>query len=147
MLANPRKDHSSPLFINGFITMCNLKKHLISSAFWVVLHAMFMNGWKQTAKRWQLHFWDYQQSIKKYNSVQRLHRQQFSLTKTNEYLSVSKNTQVFTTSGLKIKFMLWSIYEIIHLCFKPPVSRFFAVFKHELTTRKTLKAFFLQPKL
>ena len=31
------------------------------------------------------------------NSVEHLQRQQFSFTKTNEYLSVSKNPQVFTS--------------------------------------------------
>ena len=36
--------------LNGFITMCNLKKRLIRAAFWVLLQAMFMNDWKQTAK-------------------------------------------------------------------------------------------------
>ena len=77
--------------------MCNLKKRLLRSAFWVLLQAMFINSWKQTAKWWKLHFWDYQQSIKKYNSVEHLQRQQFSFTKTNEYLSVSKNPQVFTS--------------------------------------------------
>ena len=91
------KNSPSLFFINGFITMCNLKKRLIRSAFWVLLQAMFMNGWKQTVKRWKLHFWEYQQSIKKYNSVEHLQRQQFSFTKTNEYLSVSKNPQVFTS--------------------------------------------------
>ena len=91
----------SLLFIIGFITMCNLKKRLIRLAFWVLLHAMFMNGWKQTAKRWKLHFSDYQKSIKKNNSIEHLQRQQFSFTKTNEYLSVSKNPQVFT-SKLKV---------------------------------------------
>ena len=30
--------------------MCNLKKRLIRLAFWVLLQAMFMNGWKQTAE-------------------------------------------------------------------------------------------------
>ena len=94
---NVIKNLLSLFFIHGFITMCNLKKRLIRSAFWVLLQAMFMNGWKQTAKRWKLHFWDYQQSIKKYNSVEHLQRQQFSFTKTNEYLSVSKNPQVFTS--------------------------------------------------
>ena len=84
-------------FINGFITMCNLKKRLIRLASLVLLQAMFMNGWKQTAKRWKLHFWDYQQSIKKYDSVEHIQRQEFSFTKTNEYLSVSKNPQVFTS--------------------------------------------------
>ena len=83
--------------MNGFITMCNLKKRLIRLAFWVLLQAKFMNSWKQTAKRWKLHFWEYQQSIKKYNSVEYLQRQQFSFTKTNKYLSVSKNPQVFTS--------------------------------------------------
>ena len=33
--------------------------------------------------------------MKKYNSVEHLQRQQFSVTKTNEYLSVSKDPQVF----------------------------------------------------
>ena len=80
---NVIKNLLSLFFIHGFITMCNLKKRLIRSAFWVLLQAMFMNGWKQTAKRWKLHFWDYQQSIKKYNSVEHLQRQQFSFTKAN----------------------------------------------------------------
>ena len=39
---------------NGFIRMCNLKKHLIRAAFWVLLQTMFMNDWKQTAKRFKL---------------------------------------------------------------------------------------------
>ena len=39
---------------NGFITKYNLKKSLISAAFWVLLQAMFMNDWKQTAQRWKL---------------------------------------------------------------------------------------------
>ena len=38
----------------GFITMCNLKKRLIRAAFWVLLQAMFMNDWKQTAQRLKL---------------------------------------------------------------------------------------------
>ena len=91
------KNLFSLFFINGFITMCNLKKRLLRSAFWVLLQAMFMNAWKQTARRWKLHFWENQQSIKKYNSVEHLQRQQFSFTETNEYLIVSKNPQVFTT--------------------------------------------------
>ena len=95
------KNLLSLFFINGFITMCNLKKRLIRLAFWLLLRAMFMNAWKQTAKRWKLHFWDYQKSIKKNNSIEHLQRQQFSFTKTNEYLSVSKNPQVFT-SKLKV---------------------------------------------
>ena len=44
----------------------------------------------------------------------------------------------------------WAQVELtdaLSLCFKPPVSRFFAVFKDDLTTRKSLKALFLQPKL
>ena len=91
------KNLLSLFFIDGFITMCNLKQRLIRSAFWVLLQAMFLNGWKQTAKWWKLHFWAYQQSIKKHNSVEHLQRQQFSFTKTNEYLSVSKNPQVFSS--------------------------------------------------
>ena len=46
-------------FVNGFVTMCNLKRRLIRAVFWILLQAMFMNDWKQTAKRWKLHFWDY----------------------------------------------------------------------------------------
>ena len=34
---------------NGFLTMYNLEKRLIGEAFWALLHAMFMNDWKQTA--------------------------------------------------------------------------------------------------
>ena len=48
----------SSIFDNGFISMCNLKKFLIRSSFWVILQAMFMHGWKQTENRWKLHFWD-----------------------------------------------------------------------------------------
>ena len=39
---------------NGFITMCKLKTRLIRAAFWVLLQTMFMNDWKQTAKRLKL---------------------------------------------------------------------------------------------
>ena len=39
---------------NGFITTCILKKPLIRVEFWVLLQAMFMNDWKQTAKRLKL---------------------------------------------------------------------------------------------
>ena len=39
---------------NGFITMCNLKKRLIRAAFWVLVQAMFMKDWKQTAQRLKL---------------------------------------------------------------------------------------------
>ena len=39
---------------SGFITMCNLQKRLICAAFWVLLQAMFMNDWKQTARRLKL---------------------------------------------------------------------------------------------
>ena len=50
------------------------------------------------------------ESIKKYNSVEHLQRPQFSFTKTNEYLSVSKNRE-----SLSLK--------IISLCFKPLAFR------------------------
>ena len=39
---------------HSFITMCNLKKRLIRVTFWVLLQAMFMNVWKQTAQRLKL---------------------------------------------------------------------------------------------
>ena len=67
---------------NGFITMCNLKKRLIRAAFWVLLQAIFMNDWKQTAKRLKLQGTTNNQ-WKKCNSVKHLQRQQFSFTKTS----------------------------------------------------------------
>ena len=36
--------------INSFIMMCTLTKRFIRAAFWVLLQAMFMNDWKQTAQ-------------------------------------------------------------------------------------------------
>ena len=39
---------------SGFITMCNLQKRLIRAAFWLLLQAMFMSDWKQTAQRLKL---------------------------------------------------------------------------------------------
>ena len=33
------------------MTMCNLQKRLIRVAFWLLLQAMFMSDWKQTAQR------------------------------------------------------------------------------------------------
>ena len=39
---------------HGLTTMCNLEKRLIRAAFWVLLLAMFMNYWKQTAQRLKL---------------------------------------------------------------------------------------------
>ena len=41
-------------FLSCFLTMCNLQKRLIRSAFWVLLQAMFMNDWKQRAQRLKL---------------------------------------------------------------------------------------------
>ena len=46
--------HSYTLQHNGFITMCNLQKRLIRAAFWLLLQAMFMSDWKQTAQRLKL---------------------------------------------------------------------------------------------
>ena len=34
--------------------MCNLQKRLIRAAFWLLLQAMFMSDWKQTAQRLKL---------------------------------------------------------------------------------------------
>ena len=39
---------------NGFITMCNFQKRLIHAAFWLLLQAMFVSDWKQTAQRLKL---------------------------------------------------------------------------------------------
>ena len=54
LLFNIIKNLLCLFFIDSFMTMCNLKKRLIRAAFWVILKAMFMNDWKQTAKRWKL---------------------------------------------------------------------------------------------
>ena len=62
------------ILFNGFTTMCNLKKHLIQTAFWLLLQAMFMNNWKQTAQRLKLRETTNNQQ-KKYNLVKHLQRQ------------------------------------------------------------------------
>ena len=67
---------------NGFIMMCNLKKRLIRAAFWVLLQVMFMNDWKQTAKRLKLQETTNNQ-YKKCNSMKHLQRHQLSFTKTS----------------------------------------------------------------
>ena len=36
---------------NGFLKMWNLEKRLIHATFWILLQAMFMKDWKQTAQR------------------------------------------------------------------------------------------------
>ena len=72
-------------FINGFITMCNRKMRLRRLAFWVLLQAMKTNG-----KAMKITLLRLPTINKKYHSVEHLQRQQFSFTKTNEYLSVSK---------------------------------------------------------
>ena len=41
-------------FFKMVLSMCNLQKRLIRAAFWVLLQAMFMNDWKQTAQRLKL---------------------------------------------------------------------------------------------
>ena len=52
---------------DGFITMCNLRKRLIRAAFWVLLPAVFMNDWKQTAQ--QLKLQERQRTINKINII------------------------------------------------------------------------------
>ena len=52
---------------DGFITMCNLRKRLIRAAFWVLLQAVFMNDWKQTAQ--QLKLQERQRTINKINII------------------------------------------------------------------------------
>ena len=69
------------LLFNGFITMCNLKKRLIRAAFWVLLQAMFMNDWKQSAKRLKLQETTNNQ-WKKCNLVKHLQREKFSILKS-----------------------------------------------------------------
>ena len=52
---------------DGFITMCNLRKRLIRAAFWVLLQAVFMNDWKQTAQQSNLQ--ERQRKINKINII------------------------------------------------------------------------------
>ena len=52
---------------DGFITMCNLQKRLIRAAFWVLLQAVFMNDWKQTAQ--QLKLQERQRTTNKINII------------------------------------------------------------------------------
>ena len=52
---------------DGFITMCNLRKRLIRAAFWVLLQAVFMNDWKQTAQ--QLKLQERKRTINKINII------------------------------------------------------------------------------
>ena len=39
---------------NDFMSMCSLQKCLIHAAFWLLLQAMFVSDWKQTAQRLKL---------------------------------------------------------------------------------------------
>ena len=52
---------------DGFITMCNLQKRLIRAAFWVLLQAVFINDWKQTAQ--QLKLQERQRTTNKINII------------------------------------------------------------------------------
>ena len=77
--------------------MCNLQKRLIRSAFWVLLAASDVyERLKTNAKAIKIALLGLPTIYKEiYNSVEHLQRQQFSFTKPNEYLGVSKNPQVF----------------------------------------------------
>ena len=48
------KELSCFFLFSGLTTMFNLQKRLIRAAFWVLVQAMFMNDWKQTAPRLKL---------------------------------------------------------------------------------------------
>ena len=48
------KEFIMVIFYLMVLSMCNLQKRLIRAAFWVLLQAMFMNDWKQTAQRLKL---------------------------------------------------------------------------------------------
>ena len=75
---------------SGFITMCNLQKRLIRAAFWVLLQAMFMNDWKQTAQRLKLQ----ERLLTETETTIFVHK--------DEYQSVSKIPE---SSSLKFKFI------------------------------------------
>ena len=78
------------ILFNGHITTCKLKKRLISAAFWVLLQAMFMNDWKQTAQQ------ERQQTVNKRNIIRwNIYRDNLIFTHEDKYFNalkiVSKN--------------------------------------------------------
>ena len=116
--------------LNGFITMCNLKKRLIRAAFWVLLQAMFMNDWKQTAQRWKMQ--ERLLTINKRNIIWR------NIYRYNYFHS---RRQVFKdkdpdSSSLKLKFMFYAGFPV------------FAFFKDDWTrSKKIAQSFLVQPEL
>ena len=70
--------------------MCNPQKRLIRAAFWVLLQAMFMNDWKQTAQRLKLQ----ERLLTETETTIFIHE--------DKYQSVSKNPE---SSSLKLKFI------------------------------------------
>ena len=69
--------------------MCNLR--LIRSAFWVLLQAMFIRDWKQTAQRLKLQPSPLTFNKRKIIPVKNIQRQQFSFTKTSIKVSPAEN--------------------------------------------------------
>ena len=108
--------------------MCNLQKRLIRAAFWVLLQAMFMNNWKQTAQRLKLQ--ERLLTIKKRNIIRwkKIYTEKTIFIHEYKYLSVYKNPE---SSSFKLKFMFLAGFPV------------FAIFKDELEARK----FLLQPEL
>ena len=105
--------------MNDFITTCNLQKRLIRAAFWLLLQAMFMSDWKQTAQRFKLQ--KRLLTINKRKIIRwNIYRQQFSFTETS--IKVSLKILAYVLSRLP--------------------QLVFAFFKDELEARKSLKAFF-----
>ena len=85
---------------NGFITMCNLQKRLIRAAFWLLLQAMFVSDWKQTAQRLKL---------------------QKRLLTINTRIIIRWN--IYRDNNFHSQRQVKSVSENPWLYFKPPVSR------------------------
>ena len=116
-----------------FITMCNLQKRLIRTAFRVLLQAMFMNECKQMAQRLK--------SQKRVLTINKTNIIRWNIYRDNNFhsrrqvLSVSKNPE---SSSLKLKFMF--------TC--KAGFPMFAFFNDELDRGKEIaQSFLLQPEL
>ena len=115
--------------------MCNLKKRLIRAAFWVLLQAMFMNDWKQTAQRLKLQerlLTINKRNIIRWNIYRSLQRQQFSFTKTS--ILKCKNSWVLKLKAYN-KFM-FQLSRLPGVCFFQIWTRGKKIAKSFLSTAK-----------
>ena len=103
------------------LSMCNLQKRLIRAAFWVLLQAMFMNDWKQTAQRLKLQ--------KRLLTINKRKIIRWNIYRDNNF-----------HSRRKVSKCLWkSLVCVFHFVSRLPGVCFF---KDEFEARKSFKAFF-----